>query len=315
MKTLGITMGDPAGIGPEIIAMLLNDQEAKGQEKYIVIGSEKVMIKTIAQLGYDKEPLLQNVEIMDPYPELGDVIPGKLSGECGKAAYLYVEKAAKMALNDEIQGIVTAPLNKEAMHAGGYQYSGHTEILAEICGTKNYTMFLSGKGLNVFHVSTHVSLQEAINRVKTERIKTVIDLAYVTLRRIGIKDPKIAVCGLNPHAGEGGLFGDEESKEIIPAINLGKEEGKQIFGPEAPDTVFLNASKGKYDGVIAMYHDQGHIPLKMLGFDEGVNITVGLPIIRTSVDHGTAFSHAGKGTASYKSMVQALDMARRLISS
>jgi 4-hydroxythreonine-4-phosphate dehydrogenase len=200
-------------------------------------------------------------------------------------------------------------LNKEALHLGGHNYDGHTEIFATLTNTKKYTMMLWSDKLKVVHVSTHVSLKEACNRVKKDRVLDTIILADTNLKRMGIKNPRIAVAGLNPHAGESGIFGDEEIKEIGPAIEAAKEMGLDVYGPEAPDTVFLKGYRGQYDIVVAMYHDQGHIPMKMMAFDSGVNITLGLPIIRTSVDHGTAFGKAGKGTASEESMIEAIKAA------
>lgn len=312
MKKIAITMGDPAGIGPEIIAKFIIKNTGK-EVKYIVIGNEGILKRASEIIGLEFEKIFKTVEIIDPYEEIGLVSFGKLDPNCGKAAYLYVERATKMALNKEIDAMVTAPLNKESLHLGGFNYAGHTEILATICKRKDYAMFLSGKGLNIFHNSTHVSLLEAINRAKKPRIQRVISLAIETLKKLGYPDPKIAVSGLNPHAGENGLFGKEEIDEIIPAIKWAREQGYKVEGPEPPDTVYLRASKGHFDGVIAMYHDQGHIPLKMMGFDEGVNITVGLPIIRTSVDHGTAFDIAGKGVASQESLEEAVKFAKKLI--
>ena len=306
-KTITISMGDPAGIGPEITCKALAKLATSGN-KFIIAGDRRILEDTCLALDLDPA-LLTGVEIINPYTPAEPVLPGKLSGEYGKAAYHYIVTAAKLVQTGKADAMVTGPINKEALHLGGLKYAGHTEILAEICGVKNYSMFLSGAGLNVFHVSTHVSILEACRRVKTQRVLDVISLAMETLTKLGHENPRLAVSGLNPHAGENGLFGTEEIEEIIPAITKARDRGWDVRGPEPPDTVFLAAHKGKFDGVIAMYHDQGHIPLKMLGFDEGVNTTVGLPIIRTSVDHGTAFDIAGKGLASEASMIKAIEMA------
>jgi 4-hydroxythreonine-4-phosphate dehydrogenase len=248
---------------------------------------------------------------------------GKVSPMCGKASVEYIEKGIAMALAKEIDAVVTGPINKESINQAGCPHPGHTEIFAVLTNTKDYAMMLIGKDLRVVHVSTHVSLRQAIERTKKPRVLTVIRLAHRALKALGIAEPKIAVAGLNPHAGEHGLFGDEEIKEIIPAIEEARTEGITVDGPIAPDTVFGRARGGLYDIVVCMYHDQGHIPLKTLGFTfdkttqkwtsmSGVNVTLGLPIIRTSVDHGTAFGKAGKGTAAYDSMLDAIDVAIKL---
>ena len=217
-----------------------------------------------------------------------------------------------MLRTEIIDAIVTAPLNKEALHEAGKNYPGHTEILASLTGVKDYAMLLYDRKLSVIHVSTHISLLESIKGLKRERIEKVIMLADEAMKKLIGKDPRIAVAGLNPHAGENGLFGEEEIKEIIPAVINMKKKGINVEGPLPPDTVFLQAFRGKYDIVVAMYHDQGHIPLKMIGFESGVNITVGLPVIRTSVDHGTAFDIAWQGRANESSIVNAIKVAAKL---
>lgn len=238
----------------------------------------------------------------------------------GNAAFQYVKKVIDLAMKHEIDATVTNALNKEAINLAGHHYSGHTEIYAEYTGTKKYTMLLVHEELRVVHVSTHVSLREACDRVKKERILEVIRIAHQACIQLGIHEPRIGVAGLNPHSGENGIFGREEIEEIVPAIESAKLEGIQADGPVPPDTIFSKARGGWYDIVVAMYHDQGHIPLKVVGFvynkkekkwDEvaGVNITLGLPIIRTSVDHGTAFDQAGKGLASERSLINAIDYA------
>jgi 4-hydroxythreonine-4-phosphate dehydrogenase len=234
---------------------------------------------------------------------------GVAAKENGAAAVAYVEKAIALALAGEVEAIATAPLNKEAMRAAGFPYDGHTELLAVKTGTKVYTMMLASGTFRVFHVSTHVSLRGAIERAKKARVFQVIELAYHEIERLGVATPHLAVAGLNPHAGEHGLFGDEEMQEIEPAVEEARARGWNVSGPISPDTVFARAKRGDFDGVVAMYHDQGHIPFKMTEFDLGVNVTVGLPIIRTSVDHGTAYDIAGKGVADPKNMLQAIALA------
>jgi 4-hydroxythreonine-4-phosphate dehydrogenase len=248
---------------------------------------------------------------------------GRVSAMCGKASVEYIEKGIAMAVAKEIDAVVTGPIHKESINQAGCPHPGHTEIFGTLTGTKDYAMMLVGGDLRVVHVSTHVSLRTAIERTKKPRVLTVIRLANRALKALGIAQPKIAVAGLNPHAGEHGLFGDEEIKEIIPAIEDARAEGIVVEGPIAPDTVFGRTRGGLYDIVVCMYHDQGHIPLKTLGFTfdkttqkwtsvAGVNVTLGLPIIRTSVDHGTAFGKAGKGTAAHDSMLDAIDVAVKL---
>ncbi|TJX68832.1 4-hydroxythreonine-4-phosphate dehydrogenase PdxA [Soehngenia saccharolytica] len=317
MKFIGITMGDPAGIGCEITLKALKNDDYR--KKSIIFGSEKIVNHFIKLLGINKEVNLikdtldfdeEKINVVNVVDiDLNDFEFGKVSKLCGDAAYKYVETAIKWALDGKIKAVVTAPLNKEALHLAGYNYDGHTEIFAHLTNTKKYAMMLWSEKLKVIHVSTHVSLREACNRVKKDRVYDTIVLANDTLKRMGIENPSIAVAGLNPHAGESGIFGNEEIEEISPAILKAREEGVDVTGPVAPDTVFLKAYKGEFDIVVAMYHDQGHISMKLLAFDEGVNITVGLPIVRTSVDHGTAFGKAGKGTANESSMIEAIKAA------
>lgn len=248
------------------------------------------------------------------------LVMGQVSAMAGEAAFQYVIKVIELALNNEVDATVTNALNKEAINLAGHHYSGHTEIYAEYTGTKKYTMMLAHHNLRVVHVSTHVSLREACDRVKKDRILEVIRIADQACRDMGIDHPRIGVAGLNPHSGENGLFGREEIEEIAPAIEAAVKENINAEGPVPPDSIFSKARGGWYDVVVAMYHDQGHIPLKVVGFVynhgagkwdavEGVNITLGLPIIRTSVDHGTAFDQAGKGIANELSLVNAIDYA------
>lgn len=322
MNIIGITMGDPAGVGAEVILKALQSKE-NNNSNYVVFGSYNIMCYYRTLLNIDKEINKVN-NLSEINPEKINVIDvvrlteeeikvGAVSSKCGDSAYKYIESAIEHAMEGKIKAVVTAPLNKEALHLGGHLFAGHTEIFAKLTNTKKYSMMLTGGSLKVIHVSTHVSLSEACNRVKKNRVLEVIKLAHETLCKMGIEKPKVAVAGLNPHAGEAGLFGDQEIKEISPAIEEAKELGICAEGPIPPDTVFLKAVKGQYDIVVCMYHDQGHIPLKLLGFDEGVNITVGLPIIRTSVDHGTAFDIAGKGLANERSMLEAIKVAEKFL--
>jgi 4-hydroxythreonine-4-phosphate dehydrogenase len=323
-QIVGITMGDPSGIGPEII---LKSCERKGirKLKLIAIGDFGVMLAAYNMLNIKsfrlnrienvKECLFNNeiLNILDlKLISKDELHPGKVQAVAGNAAFACIRKAVDLVKEDAIQTIVTAPLNKEALQLAGHHYSGHTEILAALTGTRDYAMLLYERKLCVIHVSTHVSLLEAISRVKGDRIEKVIEMANAVIKKLGKDMPRIAVAGLNPHAGENGLFGHEEINEIAPAVNRMKEKGINVEGPIPPDTVFLQAVKGKYDIVVAMYHDQGHIPLKLIGFNSGVNVTVGLPFIRTSVDHGTAFEIAWQGKANENSMVEAIKLSIKL---
>jgi 4-phospho-D-threonate 3-dehydrogenase / 4-phospho-D-erythronate 3-dehydrogenase len=255
------------------------------------------------------------VDVLDLKNLPADLPFAKVDARAGKAAYEYVAKGIELAMNKEIDAIATGPLHKEALNAAGYHYPGHTEILGTLSNTKDYSMMLTGGPLRVIHVTTHVSLRKACDLIKKDRVLKVIKLADHAARQLGFVPPRIAVAGLNPHAGEGGLFGTEEIEEIIPAVEEAKKLGYNVTGPVAPDTVFHRAAiKGHFDIVVVMYHDQGHIPLKVLGFEEGVNVTVGLPFIRTSVDHGTVFGKAGKGTADSRSMSEAIYLAAKMAS-
>jgi 4-phospho-D-threonate 3-dehydrogenase / 4-phospho-D-erythronate 3-dehydrogenase len=234
---------------------------------------------------------------------------GKISADTGRAAYESIKRAVELTLGGGAHAIVTSAINKAALHAAGFRYGGHTELLAELCGGPKVTMMLVAGQLRVCHVSTHVSLATAIQRVRPDRILQVVRLAHDGVRQLGIETPHIAVAGLNPHAGEGGIFGTEEIEFITPAISEANRLGFRVSGPYAGDTVFFRTLQGEFDCAIAMYHDQGHVAAKMLGIWQGVNVTLGLPIIRTSVEHGTDFANAGKGTGDPRSLVQALKLA------
>lgn len=320
---IGVTLGDPAGVGPEIIAKTFAEPDFTERNRALVIGDEAILKRAIDLLELDLQiNVVSGVEEGNFQPGFVDLLPasdlpedlpfGELDERAGAAAFKYVKKATELALEGGIQAVCTAPLNKEAMHLGGYKYPGHTEILAELTGTKDYAMMLVAEDLRVIHVSTHVALKEAIDRVQPERELTVIRLARDALLKLGVSEPKIAVAGLNPHAGENGLFGNEDAERIKPAVERAVEEGIEASGPWAADTVFSRARKGEFDMVVVQYHDQGHVPIKLLGFESGINVTVGLPFFRTSVDHGTAFDIAGTGKADHTSLQAALDLARVL---
>lgn len=324
---IGITMGDAAGIGPEIIDKALAKDEIYLISRPIVIGDASVLSDAlkVAKVQVKIQPVTGSssakfeagtIEVIDlKNISLPELKMGQVQAMAGKASVEYVQKAVELALRGEIDAIVTAPLNKEAMNLGGYDYAGHTEILADLTKTKDYAMMLVAGKLKVVHVTTHVSMRQACSMIKKERVLTVIRLTHEVAQRLGTERPKIAVAGLNAHAGESGMFGDEEIKEIIPAIDSAKRSGMDVVGPMPPDTVFLRASKGEFDAVVAMYHDQGHIPVKMLGFESGVNVTIGLPIIRTSVDHGTAYRRAGLrlGTGDPTSLEEAIKLAVQMV--
>jgi 4-hydroxythreonine-4-phosphate dehydrogenase len=320
---IAVTMGDPAGIGPEIVAKAFAEEGFRDEGRSLVVGDPEILERAAKLL---KLPLRAN-EISEPEEAAfepgavdvlavgevpGDLPFGELDARAGDAAFRYVRRATELANERRVAAIATAPLNKEAMHLAGHKYPGHTEILAELTGTKAYAMMLVTDELKVIHVSTHVSLREAIERVRPGRELAVIRLAHDALRKLGVENPKVAVAGLNPHAGENGLFGTEDLEHIAPAVEEAKEQGIGASGPWPPDTVLMRARRGEFDVVVVQYHDQGHIPVKLMGFEAGVNVTVGLPFFRTSVDHGTAFDIAGTGKADHASMQAAIDLARNL---
>ncbi|MDX8045513.1 4-hydroxythreonine-4-phosphate dehydrogenase PdxA [Gracilibacillus sp. S3-1-1] len=324
--TIGITMGDAAGIGPEIIIKALEDSAIYEFCKPVVIGDAKILKRVIDIT--DSEIVVNIIqEVQEAQFRYGTVdcidlnlLPenlafGEVSPIAGNAAFQFIKKAVELAKESQIQAICTAPLNKEALVKGGHQFPGHTEILATLTETDDYSMMLSSPKLKVIHLTTHVGLKEAIDTINPERAYTVIDLADTALKRAGYKVPRIAVCGINPHAGENRLFGEgEEEAKLVPAIKRAQEEGVNVSGPHPADTLFFRAVRGDFDIVVACYHDQGHVPIKVLGLEEGVNITIGLNygIIRTSVDHGTAFDIAGKNIADNRSMIAAIQSAAEL---
>jgi 4-hydroxythreonine-4-phosphate dehydrogenase len=332
---IGISMGDPSGIGPEICVKALSDAAIYEICRPVIIGDAGVIKNILQVLSIDmKVNAIKNISdadysygTIDVYDlnlvDINKLKFGEISQMSGEAAFKTVIEMIDLAMKGEIDATVTAPINKESIHKAGHNFSGHTEIYAHYTNTKKYAMLLADENLRVIHATTHVSLRKACDLCKKERIKEVIQLLDDACRQFGIVKPKLAVAGLNPHSGENGLFGDEEILEIIPAINESMEKGYDVEGPVPPDTIFVKAVQGKYDGCVAMYHDQGHIPFKLKGFDwdnekqalksvRGVNITLGLPIIRTSVDHGTAFEIAGKGIASEDALKVAIDYAIKM---
>jgi 4-hydroxythreonine-4-phosphate dehydrogenase len=315
-------MGDASGVGPEILLKAFRDGEIRGP--FVAYGDLEALARYNADLGfgvalhripgptsYVQGPLnVIDLELLQG----GDVTPGRLSAKAGHAAREYVVAATRAALDSAIAAIVTLPMNKEATQLSDASFVGHTELIGALCGARDVTIMLASEQLIVTHVSTHCSLAEAIARVKQDRIRTILQLTCDAVGRLKPK-PRIAVAGLNPHAGENGLFGDEEIREIRPAVEWAQRQGMPVDGPFPPDTVFYMAvRKKRFDAIVCMYHDQGHVPLKLLDFEGGVNVALGLPIIRTSVDHGTAFDIAGQGVASTVSLVRAFEFAARLAS-
>lgn len=332
---LAITMGDPAGIGPEIIVKALSREETYQKCRPLVSGDAAIIELAVSQMNAglkvhainDVKDALFELGTIDVYDlhcvDMSTFKQGEVQPQCGNAAFVSVVKAIELAMSDDVDATVTAPLNKEALHKAGHNFDGHTEIYAHFTNTKKYAMLLADEFLRVIHVSTHVSLREACDRVKKQRIIEVTELIDDACHQFGIEHPHIGIAGLNPHASDGGLFGWEEEKEISPAVEELKARGFNVEGPVSPDSLFAKARCGKFDGVVAMYHDQGHIPFKVVGFQwnretgrmeasKGVNITLGLPIIRVSVDHGTAFDVAGKGIASAEGLLLAIDYATKM---
>lgn len=323
-KAIAITMGDPAGIGPEIILKSLQTTELAGIPA-VVVGCARTLqraidkglvpsikINVIDSVG-QAHFAAGTVNVIDvPLANPDGLVFGKVQAEAGDLAYRCIKRATELAMAGEVQSIATAPLNKEALHSAGHMYPGHTELLAKLTNSSDYAMVLYTDKLKVIHITTHISLRRFLDTLNQDRIKTVVKMADTFLRRVGVDNPRIAVAGVNPHAGENGLFGDEELKIVNPAVSAMKEQGFNVTGACPPDTVFLQCQEGMYDMVVAMYHDQGHIPLKLLGFYDGVNITAGLPFIRTSADHGTAFDIAWTGKAKSESMEESIRLAIKL---
>lgn len=316
---IGITMGDPSGIGPEITVKALADMSPADRSRTAVIGNRDLLARADRLLGtalqFAEPPLAHDGVVPVYHVATGrdaEITDGKLSAGGGEAAYRYIEKAVTLALAREIAVIVTAPLNKAALHAAGHHYDGHTELLATLTDTKSSFMLLASEKLAAVHVSTHTSLRNATERATTQRVLDTIRAGWKHFRSLGIDSPRIAVAGLNPHCGEGGIFGREEIEQIDAAVKLARDEGIDARGPISGDTVFYRATRGEFDVVVAQYHDQGHIPTKLIAFDTTVNITLGLPIRRTSVDHGTAFDIAWTGKADHTNMRAAISYGRMM---
>ena len=325
-------MGDPAGVGPEIVLKAVRDlapREAAGELSLVVIGTPSCMAEAAERLGVPARISADaggwpNVRLIEAATTEGSIVPGRLSAEAGRLAFAAIERAVQLAVAGEIGAIVTAPINKEALNKAGHAYAGHTEILADLTQSKGSCMMLAHDRLRVTHVSTHVALADVPSRVTPERLRRVFTLTHEALFDLGIDKPRIGVCALNPHAGEGGLFGREDQDIVAPVIEEFRAKGFAIEGPVPGDTIYVKALAGQFDAVVAMYHDQGHVAVKTLGFAmdphtglmsslSGVNVTLGLPIIRTSVDHGTAFDIAGQGIANAASMIEAIDLAAQMV--
>jgi 4-hydroxythreonine-4-phosphate dehydrogenase len=323
---IALTMGDGSGVGPEVIVGALLAKETAAFCRPVVIGDAGRLRMAAGFLGVRPEVVTVNavgeavfepgrINVIDPGLLPADLPWGEVSPVAGHAAYEYVRLAGELAMAGDVRAICTAPLNKAALHAAGHVYPGHTELLAHLTGTEEVSMMLSTAKVKVIHVTTHIGLLDAVARIEPGLVERTIRRGEAALRGSGVERPKIGVCGINPHAGENGLFGyGEEEEKIVPAVERLRAEGMDVHGPLPADTAFFLAGRGDYDLIVAMYHDQGHGPVKILGLEAGVNITVGLPVIRTSVDHGTAFDIAGKGVADAGSMIEALRQAAELSS-
>ncbi len=331
IRTIAVTVGDPAGVGPEIslkAAAALADRLAGGEFRLLLVGDVEILQAAGRRFGLPTPPVVApdalagapGAAILATPPLRGPVEIGRISPEGGRQAFEAVRIAVGLAMAGTVAAVVTAPLNKEALHLAGHDYAGHTEMLADLTGARDSAMMLAHENFRVSHVTTHCALQDVPKKATAERIRRVIELTDRALRSIGVADPRIAVAALNPHAGEGGLFGRHDIDVTAPVVEACRNEGMRVDGPVPGDTVFVKLRAGQYDAVVAMYHDQGHIPVKLLGFGvdkktgqwtalSGVNVTLGLPIVRTSVDHGTAFDIAGRGIAQASSLLEAIDYA------
>jgi len=307
-KIIGITMGDAAGIGPEVVIKALNSRQVRNIADFLVIGDENVLKLTAKKLrmsisGIGIWPVGSGLE-----PE--KIKPGRINRQTSAAAVAYIKEAVRLASTGAIDAIVTAPINKEGINKAGFKYPGHTEMLAELTGTKNFAMMLAGGKIRAVLVTRHIPVREISRKLKTGNILNAIRITDAGLKQyFNCRKPRIAVAGLNPHAGDGGVIGFEEKKIILPAVKLARRQGINAKGPVSPDIVFRQANSGVYDAVVCMYHDQGLIPLKLLAFEKGINVTLGLPFLRSSPDHGTAFDIAGKGVANPESMIEAVKFA------
>jgi len=311
--TMAVTMGDPAGVGPEVVLKALSSPDARDLANWIVVGDRAAWEKTAATCRIDLKglPAIHNLALI---ASVDQVRFGVVSAECGRAALEYVRVATEMCLTGKAHGMVTAPLNKEAVTMSGILFSGHTEYIADLCGAQDSRMMLSSQKLSVVHVTTHVALRSALDATPARILRT-IDLGNEAMKLLGCEHPRIAMCGFNPHAGEHGLFGHEDYERIVPAIETARSVGVLVDGPHASDTIFIRALRGEYDMVVAMYHDQGHIAMKLIDIENTVNVTLGIPIIRTSVDHGTAFDIAGRNKADPRNMIAALKMSVAMVDS
>ena len=320
---IGITLGDPAGIGPEVALKAVRDPKLLAVVRPVLIGPRAVVEHYAPGLGLTKrlafvESLPEvltsaRIQVVDTGPLALKVIPfGQVHRECGRAALEAIRRGVALARERQIDALVTAPIHKKSAQLAGMVGAGHTEFLAHLCGVEEVRLMLVGPRLRIIHVSAHVSLREALDLIKRHRIVQTIELGVQVVRRLGIERPRVAVAGLNPHASDSGLFGREEEREIAPAVTTAASRGYEAHGPLPPDTVFYRAAQGEFDLVVAMYHDQGHIAAKTLGFEDAVNVTAGLPIIRTSVDHGTAFDLVGQDRASPRNMKRAILLAGQL---
>lgn len=319
---VAITMGDPSGVGAEVIVKALAQYDEVTRKRIVVVGDRAVLDRASKvcgvsvsfhdwkQSGNAGSTALCQITV----PDLPDDF-GVLSPACGEASFRFIEQAVRMTQTGEIAGIVTAPINKEALNRAGHHYDGHTGMLAALTNAKSSFMLLASERLKVIHVSTHVSLSEAINRAKTQRVLETIRAGHEHLKRLGFESPRIAVAGINPHCGENGLFGSEDDDQLAPAVAQARAEGMDVYGPIPADTVYYRAYNGSFDLVIAQYHDQGHIAIKLVAFDTAVNVSLGLPIDRTSVDHGTAFDIAGTGIANHGNLLEAVSYALKLADS
>ncbi|WFE76945.1 4-hydroxythreonine-4-phosphate dehydrogenase PdxA [Roseinatronobacter sp. S2] len=314
-----ITMGDPSGVGAEVTVKAMAALPEQQRARYAVIGDLPTLARavdvcglTLALSPFDQPTAMGALRVLHvDVPDLPGQF-GVLSPACGEASFRYIETAVKLAMSGQAQGIVTAPINKEALNLAGHHYDGHTGMLAHLTNAGSSWMLLASPTLNVLHVSTHVSLKDAIGRATPERVRDTIRMGHRHLQRMGLENPRIAVAGINPHCGENGLFGREDDAQIAPGVAAARAEGINVAGPISADTVFHRANTGGFDLVIAQYHDQGHIPIKLIAFDTAVNVSLGLPLDRCSVDHGTAFDIAGSGRANHVNMLAALDYAGKL---
>jgi len=304
-------MGDPSGIGPEVVVKALAESAISQLAHWVIVGDECVLnyVGVVSGLLVGDEPQVQVVDMHQI--NLSQFSPGSLSAASGRASVEYIREATRLCIQGQADAIVTAPVNKEAVSLSQQHFSGHTEFIAGLCGVSEPRMMLVNERLSIIHVSTHVSLRTACD-LDIHKVLETIQQGHKAMQDLGFKTPRIAVCGLNPHAGENGLFGAEDSEFIAPAVQAAQDAGIQCEGPFPGDTIILKAVRGAYDLVVAMYHDQGHIPMKLLDFEHTVNVSIGLPIIRTSVDHGTAFDIAGKNQADPSSMKAAMSLAARM---